>query len=78
MFNAFNVFHLNLMDGGRQTLDGQVGDWSVHAILDTGAERNVMDSMYVPNSLLENQTRPIRLAFLILSAQLCRSSRLQN
>ena len=52
VFNVFNVFHLNLMDGGRQTVDGQVGNWSVHAIADTGAERNVMDSMYVPNLLL--------------------------
>ncbi|KAM0796708.1 hypothetical protein BDR22DRAFT_510597 [Usnea florida] len=46
VFNVFNVSHLNLMDGGRQTVDGQVGNWSVHAIADTGAERNVMDSIY--------------------------------
>ncbi|KAL9069729.1 MAG: hypothetical protein Q9161_005314 [Pseudevernia consocians] len=46
VFSVFNVFHLNYLDGSRQTLDGKVGGYQVLAIPDTGAERNVMDLGY--------------------------------
>ncbi len=47
VFSTFNAFHLNFLDGGRQTLYGKVGRYPVSAIPDTGAERNVMDLEYV-------------------------------
>ena len=46
-FNVFDVYHLSFLDGGRQTLFGEVGGYPVFAIPDTGAERNVMDLEYV-------------------------------
>ncbi len=47
-FNVPKMFHLNLLDGGHQTLSGKVGGHQVFASPDTGAERNVMDLEYVP------------------------------
>lgn len=47
VFSMFNVFHLSFLDGRGQTLDGKVGGYPVSAILDTGAERNVMNLEYV-------------------------------
>ena len=52
-FSVFNVFHLNFLDGGRQTIDGKVGGYQVFATPDTGAERNVIDLGYVPPFLIQ-------------------------
>ena len=48
LFSVVNMFHLNLLDNGCQFLEGRLADRStIYALLDTGAERNVMDLKYI-------------------------------
>ncbi|CAF9920878.1 hypothetical protein IMSHALPRED_005028 [Imshaugia aleurites] len=57
VFSMFNVFHLSFLDGRGQTLDGKVGGYPVSAILDTGAERNVMNLDYAEAHSLQIHKR---------------------
>ena len=48
LFSVVNVFHFDFLDTGCQLLEGRLANqYTIHALLDTGAERNVMDLKYI-------------------------------
>ena len=69
--SAARVLRFNLLDGGRQLLEGTLGNRNkVSAVLDTGAEGNVLGLRFVECSHAAT-------GWLTNSKQICRRARLQ-
>ena len=69
--SAARVLRFNLLDGSRQLLEGMLGNRNkVHAVLDTGAEGNVLDLRFA-------ECFRAATGWLTKFEQICRRGRLQ-